>query len=293
MQLAENNQVSNRTRAQGKSLNEYQCAVSQLLSDERLAQQNGQSESRANGGSLSPRFVSLSLGKTERPVVTAIVRSVQDNIGGQIAAKMGYDAVIQDLLRVSDEFSTSIRYQRSAPAIIEDVIQTANRNIYHYGHRMTGAGRMFAQALVAIYDGDRMSIGSVGAFDCLLWRDRKLIRFYGQTGESTRRLSRGETDYFVGVNERATVEHASVRVKDSDVVLVGSFLPDNKYLSFVDTVLRSSVSLDDSCRRLVSHARDLFRGRDEAVSANRNPVIWLLHIGPPTITLVHLAADDE
>lgn len=240
-----------------------------------------------SGSSL--RYVSFSRIRANNPLFTAIIEGAQESIGGQIAVKITLEAMVKHILELPEHYFGLELHKQDRNKAVQEVFQVANARIYEYGHRMTGAGKICAQGIVSIFDGDRVSIAQVGRFESFLWRDKKVLRFH-QSGVKlyeSERQGEGLARY-IGATQDISVDVASVRVKDSDVIVVTSLLPDDRLLGVVDKILRTMSSVEEGCRKLSTQTAAFEQSARSGV-----PVVFMIQVGPPTITLRHVVFDEE
>lgn len=253
-----------------------------------IYQAGGDAKSGAVSGS-SLRYISLSRIRANNPLFTAIIEGAQESIGGQIAVKITLEAMVKHVLDLPEHYFSLERDKLERNKAVQEVFQVANARIYEYGHRMTGAGRICAQGIVSIFDGDRVSIAQVGRFESFLWRDKKVLRFH----QSGVRLYEGERQgeglaRYIGATQDISVDVASVRVKDSDVIVVTSLLPDDRLLGVVDKVLRTMSSVEEGSKKLATQTAAF-----EQSAKSGAPVVFMIQVGPPTITLRHVVFEEN
>jgi hypothetical protein len=121
-------------------------------------------------------------------------------------------------------------------------------------------------------------------FEAVLWRDRKLLRFYENTSN---RLE----DRSIGTNAEIPIDLASVRVKDSDVIILTSLLPNDKLLSLIEATLIGMTSIDNACTQLAQQIQSLPFIQNEY--SHKNPLIFILQVGPPTIVLRNVIFNSD
>lgn len=196
----------------------------------------------------------LSLGLKPSPVLAGVFEGVTVGLGSQIAVTMARDGVITEGPAAAASFAGT---ETEALEIVRSVFREANTRVYEYGHRMAAGGQVSAKGIVAVFDGERMSIGQAGECQSFLWRGGKLMPFFAESG-TKERPSGGVLERFVGANAKILVDLATVKVRDGDVLVVTTLAPHPDTARLVEGALQETSSLREACAELVRRGRDVY-----------------------------------
>ncbi len=268
------------------ALLEYRCAFFPTKSPESASENAATTHTRA--GSKN-HFTALSLGIRPSPLIAFFVEAAQESISSQIAVKLSYEAIIEAAFSVVDSGNTNgSTAEHPSLEIVQEAFKAANQRVYQYAHRMLSGGKVSAHALIVSFDGRRVTIGQVGSYESILWRDGRLLRFH-ETSEEVKENRAGMLERFIGANAQILVDLASVRVKDTDIIVVTSLPQNDELLSVFQSTLKTMSSLDEACHRLSAL---LLPFVEKERAKNHEPVIFMIQVGPPTIILRNVVFEE-
>lgn len=260
--------VMNLAAMEEEPLLEYQCFLSS-----------------ASGSTGLFRSAAFSLGLRPGPVVWLFVEGAEGSISSQIAVQLAYEAMVEGVLGVlKDELPASV----SAIDIVQEAFRLSNQRVYQYAHRMLSGGKLSARGLIAAYDGKRVSVGQVGSFEAVLYRDGKLLRFHEPSTPHGEQQA-GMLDRFIGANAQILVDLASVRVRDTDIVCVSSLAPGQELFQQFHAALRGKTSLDETGKTITDR---VLSTRTSAAGHTTATSLFLLHIGSPVIVLRNVVFEE-
>jgi hypothetical protein len=120
---------------------------------------------RGTDGDISTaRFLALSLGLRSSPMLAAIVDSNKEGLTSQIAVKLSLESILEGAFDIVNANLADSSTSDLGHNIVRAAFQKANQRVYEYAHRMVAGGKISARGQVFVYSGDRICIGSVGAF---------------------------------------------------------------------------------------------------------------------------------
>ena len=194
--------------------------------------------------------VQASLGTTLGvPVLCGVIEGVHASLGSHIAVKMARDALMGEAVdavsRPADP-ATGVALE-----VIRGVFREVNAKVYDYGHRMAAGGQVSAKGLIAVCDGERVSIGQAGEYESFLQRGGKIMPFFDRSGAAEIKKHGGVLDRFIGANAKILVDLASVAVREGDFVIVTTLAPGTGAQQIIEKALRQSSSADEACREIV------------------------------------------
>lgn len=217
----------------------------------------------------------FSLGTRPSPVFFSALEGVSTNIRSQIAVKMALDAMISE---APARFEAGERPDQSlALEIVRDVFREANSKVYEYSHRMGSGGQISAKGIVAVFDGNRVSIGQAGDYESYLWRGGKIVPFYERKDNVT--LARGGVlERFIGANTKILVDLATVAVRKGDIIVITTTSPTDALKNYLLEVFKKSGGVSNTCHEVARRcAKLLAAGHDDAYSF-KHGVVFLLVI---------------
>jgi hypothetical protein len=211
------------------------------------------------------RYVSFSIGIDPGPVVFSFIEGGRSSITGQMSAKLATDSIVE---RILDGAAGHVRTLQSAQ-IIQGAFREANRQLYSYGAKMLGSGKLSASGITACFDGERFSVGRTGGYECYLFRGGRLVRFYESDSDDRNKFNPNAMDRLLGQNKQVLVDIASVKVEEGDVMVVTSF----PYFPDLQTFIAEAIVRE---RRVPALARQIASEGVRYLLSQRAPGQWTL-----------------
>jgi hypothetical protein len=164
------------------------------------------------------------MGLNRSSLFFTFIEGTKTGVTSQIAAKMCLDAVVEAVLgsfEPQELFSRKAKPRRfKGGELVKAGFREANRVVYDYGAKMLSGAKISATGVSAAFDGTHFAIGRTGDYDCFLWRDERLLRFYEiRQDHSAQHL----LERLLGSNKKVRVDLASVGVNEGDIIVLCTF----------------------------------------------------------------------
>ena len=198
-------------------------------------------------------------------------------ISSQIAVKMAIDEMASSLLE-SAEISPA--------TLIPDAFKRANARIYQYGQSMMAAAQISATGIAAALDSETCTVARVGNYDCFLWREGMLHRFFEQKNWRQERAETGVAERLIGTKPQILVDIASVEISEGDVLVLTSFPAANDVFADVAALFARGEYGEAAAEQIVSvAAKRSAAAHGDNVALNENSFVVLVAIGQEPIVL--------